>query len=127
MRVVDTSAWIEWLMDTNTASAVGQHMPERGNWLVPTIVQLELVKWLQRNFHVAETDGFIAFTQLCMIEPLTTNIAISAAELCVTKKLATADAIIYATALENDAELLTCDAHFKDLPNVIYVPKVLQA
>lgn len=46
-----------------------------------------------------------------------------AADLCRQHKLVTADAIIYATALLLDVELLTCDAHFKDLPNVIFVPK----
>ena len=34
-----------------------------------------------------------------------------------------ADAIIYATALDAGADLLTCDAHFADLPNVVYVAK----
>ncbi len=34
--------------------------------------------------------------------------------------VATADAIIYATAQESNAELLTCDAHFEGLPGVIY-------
>ena len=38
-------------------------------------------------------------------------------------KLATADAIIYATAEHHDADILTCDAHFKDLDRVIYIDK----
>jgi predicted nucleic acid-binding protein len=37
--------------------------------------------------------------------------------------LATADAIVYATAREQDAELLTCDAHFTRLPDVVYFRK----
>ena len=37
--------------------------------------------------------------------------------------LATADAIVYATAVKHGAELLTCDAHFKDLPGVVLLPK----
>ncbi len=36
---------------------------------------------------------------------------------------ATADAIVYATALAHGAELLTCDAHFEGLANVIYIRK----
>jgi len=39
-------------------------------------------------------------------------------------KLATADAIIYASALEHGAKLLTCDAHFEGLPHVHYIKKV---
>jgi hypothetical protein len=38
-------------------------------------------------------------------------------------KLATADAIIHATARMFDADLLTCDRHFEGLPRVRYVPK----
>jgi predicted nucleic acid-binding protein len=32
-----------------------------------------------------------------------------------------ADAIIYATALRNQAKVLTGDAHFRELPEVIFV------
>jgi predicted nucleic acid-binding protein len=39
------------------------------------------------------------------------------------RKLATADAVIYATALANGAELLTCDGHFQGLSFVRFVPK----
>ncbi|MGD9921198.1 MAG: PIN domain-containing protein, partial [Pseudorhodoplanes sp.] len=45
------------------------------------------------------------------------------AELSSKHKLATADAVIYATALAYDAELLTCDRHFENLPGVRLVSK----
>lgn len=38
-------------------------------------------------------------------------------------ELATADAVVYATALEYDADLLTCDAHFEGLPGVVLIRK----
>jgi len=37
---------------------------------------------------------------------------------------ATADAIVYATARHESAELLTCDAHFEKLPGVAFFPKL---
>ena len=37
--------------------------------------------------------------------------------------LATADAIIFATADDARADLLTCDAHFAKLPRVVYIAK----
>lgn len=37
--------------------------------------------------------------------------------------LATADAVVYATARRQGAELLTCDAHFKGLPGVALFAK----
>ena len=44
--VVDTSAWIEWLADTRLGKRLGRQFPDKPQWIVPTIVQLELSKWL---------------------------------------------------------------------------------
>jgi predicted nucleic acid-binding protein len=123
MLVVDTSAWIEWLILSPTGTAVGRLIPPSGDWLVPTIVQLELAKWLAREVESDKSDQVIAFTQTCVVAPLETSIALLAAEICVKHKLATADAIVYATALEYRAKLLTCDAHFEGLPDVNFVVK----
>jgi predicted nucleic acid-binding protein len=123
MRLIDTSAWIEWLIASPVGMRVAAELPERDQWLVPTIVQLELAKWLAREIGEDEADQVIAFTQTCIIVDLDTSIALSAAELCARHKLATADAIVYATALARGADLLTCDRHFEDLPYARYVPK----
>lgn len=123
MRLVDTSSWIEWLIASPTGQRVALDLPPYEAWLVPTIVQLDLAKWLTRDVGEDKADQVIAFTQMCVLAPLDTRLALSAAEICVQHKLATADAIIYATALEYGAELLTCDAHFKALPGVRYIAK----
>jgi uncharacterized protein len=80
-------------------------------------------KWLTREIGEDAADLVIAFTQTCVIADLDTAIALSAAELCVRHQLATADAIVYATALAHEADLLTCDRHFENLPRVRLVPK----
>ena len=123
MRLVDTSAWIEWLIGSPAGAAVASALPERGQWLVPTIVQLELAKWLQREVGEDKADQVIAFTETCIVADLDTAIALSAADLCAAHKLATADAIVYATALAHGADLLTCDRHFEGLGGVCFVPK----
>lgn len=123
MRLIDTSAWIEWLVASETGQRLADCMPERRDWLVPTMVQLELAKWLRREAGEDKADQVIAFTQLCVLAPLDTPIALSAAELCARLKLTTADAIIYATALAYSAELITCEAHFEGLPGVAYIVK----
>ncbi len=123
MRLVDTSAWIEWLIGSPAGAAVAGALPERGQWLVPTIVQLELAKWLQREVGEDKADRVIAFTETCIVADLDTAIALSAADLCAAHKLATADAIVYATALAHGADLLTCDRHFEGLGGVCFVPK----
>lgn len=123
MVLVDTSAWIEWLIGSPTGDKLASHLPEQSDWLVPTIVQLELAKWLTRELGEDKADQVIAFTQVCRVVPLDTEIALAAADACRTHKLATADAIIFATARARGATLLTCDAHFEGLPGVDFMPK----
>lgn len=120
MRVVDTSAWIEGFIRGHGKSVIRQELPQRESCVVPTIVQLELAKWMTRNLPEDVAARVIAYTIQCVVIDLKTSIAIRAAELWQQYKLATADAIVYATALEAGADLLTCDAHFKDLPGVVY-------
>jgi predicted nucleic acid-binding protein len=119
MRLIDTSAWIETLIGSPAGERIMKLLPAQDRWLVPTIVQLELAKWLRREAaHAA--DQVIAFSQLCRVVPLDTETALAAAELGATHRLATADAIIYATARAHGADLLTCDAHFDGLQGVIF-------
>jgi predicted nucleic acid-binding protein len=124
MILVETSAWIEWLVGSPTGDVVAEHLPEQGAWLVPTMVQLELAKWLTREVGEDKADQVIAFTQVCHVVPLDTEIALLAADLCREHKLATADAVILATARIAGGTVLTCDAHFEGIPGVTYIPKI---
>ena len=123
MRVVDTSAWIEWLIGGALGKRVGQEFPAQSEWVVPTIIQLELSKWLLREADESRADSVIAYTRKCVVVPLDTSVALLAADLHYTHKLATADAIVYATAQASGADLLTCDAHFAKLPGCVYFRK----
>jgi predicted nucleic acid-binding protein len=123
IRLVDTSVWIEWLIGSPLGARLAAELPEREQWLVPTIVQLELAKWLTREAGDDKADRVIAFTETCVVADLDTATALSAAELCAKHGLATADAIVYATALMHGADLVTCDRHFEGLPGVRFTPK----
>ena len=121
MRLVDSSAWIEWLIDSPTGRQLAGLLPPCDRCLVPTIVQLELSKWLNRENGEDDADRFIAFTRTCVVVDLDTAIALRAATLCREHRLATADAVIYATAIAHEADVLTCDSHFEGLPQVVLV------
>ena len=123
MRVVDTSAWVEWLIGSALGKRLAAEFPAQDACVVPTIVQLELSKWLLREADEDRADSVIAHTQTCVVVPLDTDIALLAAELHQRHKLATADAIVYATAQRQGADLLTCDTHFEGLPRVVYFRK----
>ena len=124
MVLVDTSAWIEWLIGSPTGEQLAGHLPDQADWLVPTMVQLELAKWLTREVGEDKADQVIAFTQVCQVVPLDTEIALAAAEACREHKLATADAVMFATARVRGATLLTCDKHFEGLPGVTLIEKL---
>jgi predicted nucleic acid-binding protein len=123
MRVVDTSAWLEWLSDSALGRRIGLELPQTEAWIVPTIVQYELARCLTREVSEEAADDTIAFSTRCIVTPLDTRLAIQAAEIARDRALAMADAIIYATAMDTSADLLTCDAHFAKLPRVVYFAK----
>jgi len=123
MRVVDTSVWIEWLVASPLGKQLGKQIPGMDQCIIPTIVQLELSKWLMREVGEEAADQVIAYTSKCQVVALDTAIALLAADMHREHKLATADAIVYATALQAGAQLLTCDSHFDGLEDVVLFAK----
>ena len=113
--VVDTSAWIEWLKDAPLADAIEARLPENDDWIVPTMVQLELTKWALREGVERMVVSLVASSNTCRVVDLDTDLAVLAARSWREAKLSTADAVIYATARMHGATLLTCDRHFEGL------------
>jgi len=113
--VADTSAWIEWLADTALGQRPGQRLPDEPQCIVPTLVQLELSKWLGHEIGEDATDLVIASTLKYVVVPLDTAIARLAADWHREYSPATADAFVYATAGRQGAGLPACARHFKGL------------
>jgi predicted nucleic acid-binding protein len=65
----------------------------------------------------------LAFIRNYPVIAITEDLALYAADLSAIHQLAMADALIYATALANNATLWTQDVDFKGLPNVRYFTK----
>jgi len=123
MKLADTCIWIEAITDSALGKSVKSLLKDTPNILVPTIVQYELRRWLLRVSNQELADKVIAITRACKTIDTTESIALYAAELGMQYKLNALDALIYATALNEKATLVTCDAHFKDLPYVEYIVK----
>lgn len=68
--VVDTSAWIEWLVGSALGKALRAHIPDPERCIVPTIVQLELAKWLTREVGEEAADKMLAYTQKSQVPQL---------------------------------------------------------
>ena len=124
MKVLDTCVWIESLLGTATGTRYQGLLLDTAQLIVPTLVHYELRRWALREYGSEHADNIQAGLQATTTAPLEEVIALLAADLAMSHKLATADAIIYATALRHNATLVTCDAHFSGLPGVDYLPKV---
>ena len=123
MRLVDSSMWIETFLGTALGTAAKREIAPAESCVVPTLVQHEIYKWLCRERSQEDAERALALTRTGVVVPLDSAIALRAADAAREHKLHTSDAIIYATALAADAELLTSDAHFETLPRVRYFKK----
>lgn len=123
MFLVDTCGWIEWMTDSPLAKSYSRYLTAPDKLIVPTLIQHELYKWLYREIDYPTAMSAIAATRTATIIPLDTSLALLAADITREFKLATADAIIYATARQQNATLVTSDAHFADLPHIKFFQK----
>jgi len=120
--VVDSSGWLEFLTDGPVASEYAKYLRETAAVITPTIVIYEVYKRAKRVLGEEEAIDAVAAMQKTQVMPLTDELALIAADLSLLHKLPMADAIVLATAQAHDADIVTSDADFKDLPGVIYVP-----
>ena len=88
--------------------------------IIPSIVIYEVHKWVLLK--LGEEAALTARTMMLRgnVIHLDPSLALDASRLSIKHKLPMADAIIYATALANAAEVWTTDGHFQGLPNVQY-------
>lgn len=123
MILVDTCGWIEWLTEGALVNSFASFMKDPAQLLVPTTVQYELYKWVKRESDENTALETIALADDSLVVPLSTDIALVAADLTLSHRLAFADAVIYASARKHNVELVTSDDHFEGLPGVIYFAK----
>jgi predicted nucleic acid-binding protein len=125
MVVVDTCGWIEWLTDGSLAERFQPWLADMDRLLVPTSVQFELYKWVKRERGETAALEVIALTEQARVVALDSSIALLAADLALEHRLSFADAIIYASARQHAATLITADDHFEGLLGVTFYDKRL--
>jgi len=123
LALVDSSGWIELASDGPLADRFSEYLEEAERVLTPTIVMYEVYKRLKRDASEAVADAILAHMGSTRVIAFDDQLAIQAAEASLAHGLAMADAIVYATAQAHKATLITGDADFKDLPNVLYFKK----
>jgi len=119
--LVDSSGWIEFFTGESLAEKYAPHLSPASRIITPTIVLYEVYKKIKRE-HGEETALFLAGRlSATQVVSLTESIAFLAADLSLRHGLAMADAIVYATAQDQEAKVVTGDSDLKDLPGVVYL------
>jgi predicted nucleic acid-binding protein len=74
---------------------------------------------------MSEDDALSALTvlQQTTVVALSTEIALNAADLAIQHQLSMADAFVLATGYAMDADVVTSDSSFEDLPRVVFFSK----
>jgi predicted nucleic acid-binding protein len=119
LLLIDSSGWLEYLTGDSKAAAFARYIQGNIPLLMPTIVLYEVYKKLLMSEGKTSADRFASDALRRKVAPLDDDLAIAAAEVSAQRRLAMADAIIYATAQAYHAQLITGDLAFRGLPGVI--------
>lgn len=120
MNVVDSSAWIEYFGEGPNASFFASAIEAIDQLIVPSLVVYEVFK---RVAQIAGEDAALKAVSVMLageVVDLNTVIALEAARVSLTERLAMADSVILATARMSNAILWTQDSHFEGTPGVEY-------
>ena len=117
--LVDSSGWLEYLTaDVKKPLFEPYLVDAKKTLIVPTIVLYEVRKKLLVERQKTAADWFVSEALRHIVVPLDERIALDAPNYSIQFRIALADAIIYTTAVVENARLVTGDAHFANLPNV---------
>ena len=116
--VIDSSAWIELLEDSQASKEIHKEMIKSKKVIVPTIVIYEVYKKTARILGEDQALRLVAQLSQHSVEDLNREIALLAGDLSLKYKLPMADSFVLAHAVQNHALLLTLDNDFQNIPQV---------
>ena len=121
-RVVDSCGWLHVFKGDALADEYRRLIEDkRARILVPVIALYEVAKVLERDVDEATAMACVLRMQRETVVDMTEQLALDAAGISLAHGLAMADAVIYATAREHEAELFTSDADLRGLPGVTFL------
>ena len=123
MNVVDSSGWIEFFLAGPNGPIFKPVIEQRNQLLVPVIALYEVHKILSRKMPADVVASCLNVMRLGRVLELTDRRAIAAADVALRHRLALADAVMYAMALEHKATFWTQDVDYLGLPSVNFFPK----
>jgi toxin FitB len=117
--VLDSSCWLEFLMDTPRAGLFADVLEDADALLVPVITVYEVIKKIVRELG----DDIASSSLVLMQRSAVVNVDLALATQAMRTGLPLAGSLIYATAQMHGATLWTQDQHFEGLPGVRYFQK----
>lgn len=116
--LLDSSAWIEILGQGSLGKTCESELQAASSVIVPSLVIYEVYRKIaQQVSEDAALSAIAVMSQYSVVE-LTKEIALSAADLSLTHRLAMADSMILAHAQHSHAKLVTLDNDFASIPGV---------
>ena len=123
MNVVDSSGWLEYLVDGPNARLFAPAVERPKELIVPTISIYEVFKKTRHQRGEAYALKVVALMYQGEVVPLSQGLAVAAARLSSDLALPMADSIILATANAHSATLWTQDKDFAAIEGVKYIAK----
>ncbi len=121
MFLIDSSVWIEFFTDALLASHCSKYFKDPAKIITPSIVLYEVYKKVKKERTEEDALLVVSLINKTTVISLNESIALLAADVSLKYALPMADAIVYATALENNCTVVTGDVHFKGLDMVVFV------
>lgn len=122
--LVDSYGWIEYFGEGPLADKYARYI-EKANissYITPSVVLYEVYKKIRREKTEDKAlEAYAYIVSYTKIIPLDEKTALDAAEKSLEFGLGMADAIITATADNNNAKIVTSDKHLKELDDVAYI------
>jgi predicted nucleic acid-binding protein len=123
MIIVDSCGWLEWFTDGKLADAYEKYLKDQETLLIPSTILYEVYKVLKREADEEKALLAIGYMKTSRIITLDETLALASADIALREHLAMADAIIVATALAYQCDIVTSDSDLKNQPGVKYIPK----
>jgi len=116
----DTYAWVEFFSGTKKGERVREYVDGSCVILTPAIALFELSrKYLREGKPFEKSVEFVKTRS--KVVPFDSGLAILASKVAVERKLAAADAAVYATGIATSSAILTGDEHLKGLDCVEFL------
>ncbi len=123
MTVIDTSGWLEYLTDGPLAAQYEKYLAKPETVITPSIALCEVYKKVKKAKGAEVAMSVVAQIEKTRVIPLDEEIALLAGDLALAHSLALPQAIAYATALREEAQIITADPHLKGLEQITFLEK----